>query len=220
MKRIIVSLLLVTSTFVGFCQEIEVSGTFAAGRQNELYFRNGLGYSVTYNQLFERNYVGLSYKQFLYTKEYDEINTNLSDGTMYTQTHYPKNKRYAVDLVYAHAILANEKSTLNVGCNVGLNFFSIDEEVRTYYADTTEYGEIQIFSSNKKQEEKAKENFKIGFGAFIEYEIKELFSENISTYIRIHPETVAYKPGLVGSHDPLFVNQLNFTLGLRYTFAK
>ena len=102
-----------------------------------------------------------------------------------------------------------EKSNLYLGCNVGLNYFKLQEKV-----NQTANG----FMSERTYEIDETINNRLGFGILIEYEIKKVILDRISTSIKINPELTAYeKWGMTGIYAPWMIGWLNVSIGLKYT---
>ena len=118
---------LLTSTAV-FSQQIDVSGLYSSSTLNT--FKDNWGFDVGYNHFINNNRLGVSFRYYAYNTEYDDIYTSDADGVSKEITeHDPQNRRIAINLIYSYSLIKNEKSNLYLGCNVGLNYFKLQEKV-------------------------------------------------------------------------------------------
>ena len=198
---------LLTSTAV-FSQQIDVSGLYSSSTLNT--FKDNWGFDVGYNHFINNNRLGVSFRYYAYNTEYDDIFMSNADGVSKDITeHDPQNRRIAINLIYSYSLIKNEKSNLYLGCNVGLNYFKLQEKV-----NQTANG----FMSERTYEIDETINNRLGFGILIEYEIKKVILDRLSTSIKINPELTAYeKWGMTGTYDPWMIGWLNISIGLKYT---
>jgi hypothetical protein len=208
MKKVLVSILFFSFISLTYGQEIELAGIFA-GRSSKK-FKNNFGYTVGYNQVVkQKNRLGFSFSQYFHNTAYDDIYHPEYDAvSLCIDEIVPRNKRYTIKTSYAFKLVNNPKSKLYFGPEIGLNYFIIKEQYVRIANGSIEGGN---FNSNYTV------NNRIGIGFLMEYQLEEVVTKRISTYLSVNPEFTSFeKIGTTGSPDPYFIGWLNFKFGIRY----
>lgn len=189
-------------------QDIEISGIFASSSSK--IYKNSFGYTLGYNRIVRtKNKLGISFTQYSYSTTYDDIRTPEYDPSSLSITETDaNNKRFALKLNYAIGLVNNPKSKLYLGPEIGLNYFRIKE-------NTERIANNRIESANYNEDYMV--NNRLGIGFVLEFQLDEVISKGISTFLSVNPEITGFEEfGAMGSADPWFIGWLNFKLGVRY----
>jgi hypothetical protein len=208
MKKVLIIITFLSFISLTYGQEIEFGGVFASSSFKK--FKNNFGYVVGYNQVFKlKNRLGFSFSQYFYNTAYDNIYHPDDDPTsLCIEEIVPQNKRYAIKVSYSFRLVNNPKSKLYCGPEIGLNYFTINEQYERTANGTIEGGN---FNRNNTV------NNRIGIGFLMEYQLEEVVAKRISTYLSINPEFTSFETfGTMGSPNPYFIEWLNFKFGIRY----
>jgi len=202
---IIIGLLLITIKVSG--QQIDISGLYSSSTTKE--FKNSWGYDLGYNQFINKNRFGISFRQYFYNNDYDDIYPSTEDGvSKYIKEYNPHNRRIAINLTYSYCLIENEKSNLFLGVSIGLNYFKLNGSY-TRIENGNISGGTFSYDYNK--------NNRIGFGFLIEYELKQIISDRISSSIKINPELTSFDQfGTMGGYSSWMIGWLNFSIGFKY----
>lgn len=189
-------------------QQVEVSGVYAGSNFNK--FQNTFGYSIAYfEDLTSRHRIGLCFWHYFYNRTYSDIYPSSDDGvSTYIHDVQPKNSRMAIKVNYSYGIVNNPKSVLFIGSELGLNYFIVDEHIYQY---------PDHYNQEREYDLKYKENNKWSLGVFLDFELKDILTKQISLFSSIHPEIVFFREaGMEGYHAPRKTRWMNVKLGIRY----
>jgi len=195
-----------------FAQQLDFKYIYGVG--DEKIYGNYSGFGFSYNHfIHSKNRIGFAIAKLVCTTPYDDIRGSLSDGvSYYIRKITPDNSRFFVKLNYSYSLINNTKSSLYVGSEASLNYYKIDEKYRQF-----QNGNLV---ANESETNLTKDN-RWGFGVLIEYELKEIFSKRISSYISLNQELSSFeKSGLDGSSNPSLITWSNCSWGIRYKLTK
>ena len=212
MKRIIIIIAIVSSIAQLSGQETQFYTTYSGSSYNK--YQNNIGYGIGYNHFIKsKNKLGLIIQHSFCNSNYSDIYGSTIDGiSTFIKKVDPKNQRLVIKTNFAFKTISNPKSSLYIGPEIGINYFSINEQVHRLENENITAADYQSEYS---------ENNRFGLGFLIEFELKEITSKNISIFSSIHPEITSFeKFGLVGGYDPYFIGWLNFNFGIKYDFDK
>lgn len=188
-------------------QQIDISGLYSSSTTKE--FKNNWGYDIGYNHFYRNNRFGISFRQYFYNTEYDDIYSSTEDGiSKYIKEYDPQNKRISVNFIYSYGVIENEKSNLFIGVSAGLNYYKLNGSYTRIENGSISGGDFtyDYYKNNR-----------IGFGFLIEYELTQIISDRISTAIKVNPELTSFDEfGTVGGYSPWMISWLNFSIGLKY----
>jgi hypothetical protein len=203
-------------TFVFFqrnhAQQLGVHHIFSTA--DKKIFGIGSGYGLSINQNFAAKHrIGFSFAKILSQNPYDEIHASTADGvSLIIKEITPNNSRTYLKLNYSYSLINTEKSGLNIGPEVSLNFFTIDEDFKQI-PNGMFPGGVSNYSYSMSN--------RLGFGLFMEYELKEIISKRLSTFISLNSElTLFEKSGLDGGTKPSLIQWTNYNLGVRYSLKQ
>lgn len=210
-NRVLISTLLtlllsVTSTYA---QEISLSslGSITAREQ----FSNSYGYQIGYSQLiYNKHKLGFKvnhlFSQF-FGKYPNYFSSN--DGKTYYREEASSNQRIFVAVDYLFRLFSEKKSSLFIGPEVNLNYYSYKKDIYQY--PLNQPADIQRFDYDTY------DNNKLGFGATLAYYYK--LKDNFSLVAAVKPEIARFssRGGCV-----IFINSspwLQANIGLVYHFT-
>lgn len=207
MKTIIVALTLTFFNLLSYSQIIDISLTNTNG--SEGIFGKSYGYGITYTQEFKKNKISLQIGHINYNKQYDDIYINLINGQEAHEIILPKNNRYYIKAKYGFKLLNNSLSNICIGPEFSLNYFYLNE--RYYYSYPT-----NGVGTTRKEEEINR----LGFGAFIEYEVYLNENKKFAFFMLTDIErTNFHEVKLIDdSKYPTSISWIGINLGLRYNF--
>lgn len=191
-------------------QQIIVSGLYSSS--TSIQFKTNAGYEIGYNQNYKRHHLGLFLSNQFNDSQFDYSSTSTCDGiTQYIREYHPNNRRTSIHLLYGFNLMDREKSNLSIGFHFGLNYYHL----QGYYE------ELKIDHNNDLSEDIISYNYnidnKLAYGVNIEYEIKEVISKRISTFIRATSDLSWYKKsGCLISRTPYDIAWMNINIGLKY----
>jgi hypothetical protein len=207
---ILLGLLFVTT--LSWSQQIDVSGLYSSSTAKA--YKNNWGFDFGYYYFVRNNRLGISFRQIYFNTEYDDIYTSSNDDgvSKYIKEYAPKHKRSTINLDYSYKLIENEKSNVYLGCSAGLNYFKLKGEYNRIENGNISGGQFYYdYSVNNR----------FGFGLLLEYEVVGIFSDRVSSSIKINPEITAFDEwATFGGYDPWMIGWLNFSIGLKYQLKK
>lgn len=210
MKKIILIVISIFVTFIAVSQKLELSSVFSYS--NNKSYQPSFGYGLTYmEEVRKRHFLGLGFYNLFCNNQYDVINPDNTDGVSYLIKKIDNNStRYSFRIVYSYNVISDNKIDMYLGADFGLNYFISKTNVH-------------CFPNGNNQEtyylREYKKNNRLGFGGIIGFEIKEIFTPQLSITSIIRPEIVFYeKFGLEGiQYKPVMIF-LDLQIGIRYNF--
>ncbi|MCF8360456.1 MAG: hypothetical protein K9H26_17015 [Prolixibacteraceae bacterium] len=194
-----------------YAQEVELSAIYSNSSVEN--YQKAVGAGVGYFHFIRNSRLGISVQSHFNSFPYDDIYSLFTGETSYLIMEYrPENVRLAVQLSYAYPVVSRPKSALYLGCNAGMNYFFMKGSYIPYTDG--------IALDTVKDYEKSFTH-RFGMGMFLEYELKGILSDRISSSIRINPEVTGFEGMFMcGSRYPGLVGWLNFQWIIKYNWMK
>lgn len=193
-------------------QQLDFKYIYGVG--SEKMYGNNSGFGFSYNHFIgTKSRMGFTIAKLVCNTHYDDIRGSLSDGvSYYIRQITPNNSRFFVKINYSYSLINNAKSSLYLGSEASLNYYRIDEKYRQFANGN--------LLENESKTNLTKDN-RWGFGVLLEYELKEIISKRVSSYISLNQELSSFeKSGLDGSSNPSLITWSNCSWGIRYKLAK
>lgn len=198
-----------------FSQQLEIRRSRGTG--SFMTFSEWKGWSVAWNQKMKSGAkYGISFDYARKTDSYSWVRAAFDYETntekIYVENRYPDNHRYSATLFWGWCPLKSDKAAIYCGPTMSINWLIIKELTHRY---ANEWFEDAIYYNVG-----AKKN-KIGFGVFLEFEIRKIIFERLSASMRLHTEANGYN-GL-GSWDrsaPQMISWFGTDFGLKWDFGK
>jgi hypothetical protein len=198
MKNLFILILAALATN-SFGQAIEINTNYSFS--NTTTFKNNYGIGIGYNQhLKSGDRVSLGINTCYNERIYDDVYGDAASMYLFIERIKSENYHYGINLSYGFNLVNNLKSSLFIGPKLGLNYSNVNQKITRY-----EYEDILA----KDYETHYKFKNRIHTGILIEYEIKEVVFEDLSTFMSIQPELCIY---------PVKQGWLIFNIGIRYLF--
>lgn len=199
-------LLFLTSTYA---QEISLSSVGSITNREQ--FSESYGYQIGYSQLiYNKHKLGFKVNHLFsqFSGKYPNYFSS-NDGKTYYREEASNNQRIFITVDYLFRLFSNKKSSLFIGPEVGLNYYSYKKDIYQY--PLNQPTDIQKFDYLDL------DNNKLGFGATLAYYYK--LKENFSLVAAVKPEIALFSSigGCLISINPSPWLQAN--IGLVYHFT-
>ena len=217
LKAVFVLTLISSSFFISgkncLAQSFELAGTYS--NSDAGFYKNTPGISVAYSWHFKKQFV---FVELTTLKKEDNSFTEFNHliyDTYRIKTTTGSFSTSSVNVGVAQKLLTSNCLEFSVGAEAGLNYYKQDNEFKTIELNN-DVNEV-IYYDNGNEIEKRKN--KVGFGAFIDMELKEIIFKNISIFSRINIYHSDYIDGPIeygGPPKTRKINSLSYRIGLRY----
>lgn len=221
MKSIISFSLVFLSVFMSTkrsqAQSFELAGTYTTSDAN--FYKNTPGISFAYSHHFK--------KQFVFV----ELKTSKKGNNSFTDFHHSISDFYtvesvngsfsasSVDIGLAQKIITSNCLEFSVGVDGGLNYYKQDNK---YISIGLVKNRNEILYFNNENEIEERKN-KLGIGAFIDMELRNIFFDNLSLFSRLNIYHSDYIDKPIISDDvpkTSKINSVSFSVGVKYRIPK
>lgn len=211
------SILCILLFLVGFEISAQKIGIGANYTSSSAYFlKNVPGAGIFYEHQIRKNFLfvdfNAAFKNNAYTEAADDgtgLNSyiiNDATGTLFLGR---------IKLGIARNLFSSESYCVSLGGYIGLNYLHRNENIASLYFDAIHPGIV-----NQSTLDEWNSN-KFGFGILLDYEIKQIFVDQLSLFSRIEVGHTNNDPVVRGlSFEVFSYNSISFSLGIKYNLKK
>ncbi len=213
LKHLNFSILLFFVSSSAFSQSLELGANFASSNEN--YYKNVLGGNIAYIQHFKKQFVFVQYKYAFKNNSYSNFSGGLSLGEYNVRKADGTAVNHSIKLGLAQKLINTSEVCLSLGASGSLNYLTFDEDIIRIAFSENRDG--LLYKYNKKESFKNR----IGIGAFIDMELKQILFKRLSMFSRVeagHVSLVTTKHIQRGlSFSKIDYSNVEFMLGLRFS---
>jgi len=213
-KNIITLTLFLVVCIPGQSQSVEAGICFNSG--NAEFYKNAFGLSLNYNYPVKKSYLFAGVQGSYKNSSYAMIAKDLTDGSGYIMKQADGEMfHFMTRFGIARRIIDKEATGVSFGLYASYNFIRIDDQTH-YFSFDTPGNNYNDFKETIRSDRNT-----YGGGCFLDFELKNVISKNLSLFSRTGFDIIRYDGNLEG--DPFFTPVLlnfGFSAGLRMSMHK
>jgi hypothetical protein len=203
----IILILVFAFTYDSFSQTIDLGANFSS--TNTAFYKNSPGINLGFAYELKSQYFLIGITNSWKNNNYFETSYSDIPPGIISRKIKGDFSSTAINIGIAQKIKNTNELCIAIGGYAGLNYFKFDDYIYNYYL-----GEGGWYFEKHSRNEIRKN--KIGFGGFVEFELKSLFFKNISLFTRINTEYIDFSESRYGgSFGVDKIGKFSVQLGLK-----